>query len=67
MEVTNGKKIDFGDPVYLTDTESINDDDDAVANTVKAVANKITLSLSKTKNGPAGLKKTVELVRRVWP
>ncbi len=66
-EVTNGRKIDFGDSVYLTDVEAINDADDALDNTVKVVANKITLSLSKTKNGPAGIKKSVELVRRVWP
>jgi len=66
-EVTNGRKIDFGDSVYLTDVEAINDTDDTIGNTVKVVANKITLSLSKTKNGPAGIKKTVELIRRVWP
>jgi len=66
-EVTNGRKIDFGDSVYLTDPEAINDADDALPNTVKVVANKITISLSKTKNGPAGIKKTVELIRRVWP
>ena len=66
-EVTNGRKIDFGDSVYLTDVEAINDADDSITNTVKVVANKITLSLSKTKNGPAGIKKTVELIRRVWP
>jgi len=66
-EVTNGRKIDFGDSVYLTDPEAINDADDALSNTVKVVANKITISLSKTKNGPAGIKKNVELIRRVWP
>ena len=66
-EVTNGRKIDFGDSVYLTDEEAINDSDDAIPNTVKVVANKVTISLSKTKNGPAGIKKTVELIRRVWP
>jgi len=67
VEVTNGRKIDFGDSVYLTDVEAINDTDDALSNTVKVVANKITISLSKTKNGPAGIKKFVELARRVWP
>jgi len=67
VEVTNGRKIDFGDSVYLTDPEAINDADDAINNTVKVVANKITLSLSKTKNGPAGIKKFGELARRVWP
>ena len=67
VEVTNGRKIDFGDSVYLTDVEAINDADDALPNTVKVVANKVTLSLSKTKNGPAGIKKFVQLARRVWP
>lgn len=67
IEVTNGRKIDFGDSVYYTDPEAINDSDDGIDNTVKVVANKVTLSLSKTKNGPAGIKKYVELVRRVWP
>ena len=67
VEVTNGKKIDFGDSVYLTDVEAINDSDDGINNTVKVVANKVTLSLSKTNNGPAGIKKTVEFIRRVWP
>ncbi len=67
VEVTNGRKIDFGDSVYLTDPEAINDADDAIPNTVKVVANKITMSLSKTKNGPAGIKKFVQLARRVWP
>lgn len=67
VEVTNGRKIDFGDSVYLTDPEALEDADDAIANTVKVVANKITISLSKTKNGPAGIKKNVELIRRVWP
>ena len=66
-EVVNGLKIDFGDSVYLTDPEAINDSDDALPNTVKVVANKVTLSLSKTKNGPAGIKKFAELARRVWP
>lgn len=66
-EVTNGRKIDFGDPMYLTDPEAINDSDDGLDNTVKVVANKITITLSKTKNGPAGIKKFVELIRRVWP
>ncbi len=67
IEVTNGRKIDFGDSVYFTDPEAINDSDDGIDNTVKVVANKVTLSLSKTKNGPAGIKKIVELARRVWP
>ncbi len=67
IEVVNGKDIDFGDSVYFTDPEAINDTDDGINNTVKVVANKITLSLSKTKNGPAGIKKTVQLARRVWP
>jgi len=67
VEVTNGKKIDFGDSIYLTDPEAINDSDNSISNTVKVVANKITLSISKAKNGPAGIKKHVELIRRVWP
>lgn len=67
VEVINGRKIEFGDSVYLTDSEAINDSDDAVPNTVKVVANKITITLTKPKNGAGGFKKNVELVKRVWP
>lgn len=67
LELPNGIKIDFGDSVYFTDPEAISDSDDDINNTVKVVANKITITISKTKNGPAGIRKTVELVRRVWP
>lgn len=67
VEITNGRRINWGDPVYLTDTEALDDADDSLPNTVKVVADGITFSLSKTKKGPAGLKKFVRLVRRNYP
>lgn len=67
VEVTNGRKIRWGDPVYLTDTEAIDESDDSLPNTVKVVADGITLSLSKGKVGPGGIKKYVRLARRLFP
>jgi len=67
LEVANGIPVQFGDPVFLTDAESIDDADDSIANTFKGVADGITFSLSKPKNGPGGLKKFVRIVRRLYP
>ena len=67
MEVANGIKVDFGDPVYYTDSETITDSDDSIANTFKGVADGITITLSKPRQGPGGLKKTVRISRRLYP
>ena len=67
LEVTNGRDVSFGDSVYVTDTKAIDDSDDNIPHTLKLVAKSVTLSLSKTKNGPGGLKKYVKLTRRFWP
>ncbi len=57
-----------GDPIYYENTEVISDTTDAKTNTIKAVADKITYSCSKPRgNGPAGFKRTVDLITRVWP
>lgn len=66
LELPPGKDIDFGDPVYVTDKQAIDDSDDALTNTVKVVADSVTITLSKTKTGPAGIKKSVEFVRRLF-
>ncbi|KKM73094.1 hypothetical protein LCGC14_1413950 [marine sediment metagenome] len=66
LDVPPGKKIDWGDPVYVTDTQAIDDADDGLANTVKVTADAITITVSKTKNAPAGIKKTIEFVRRLY-
>ncbi len=65
--MVDGTPIAFGDPVYYTDSEAIDDADDAVPNTVKGTVDSIIISLSKGKTGPGGLKKTVNVVRRLYP
>jgi hypothetical protein len=67
LEVTNGRDIHFGDSVYVNDPKAIDDSDDSINNTFKGVLESVTLSLSKTKNGPAGIKKYARVVRRFWP
>ncbi len=67
MEVVPGLSIDPGDPVYYTDEETIDDSDDSISNTVKGVVDGITITLSKTKQGPGGIKETVRIVRRLYP
>lgn len=67
LEVTNGRDVHFGDSVYVTDPQNIDDADDAIPNTYKGVVESVTISVSKTKNGPGGIKKYVRTVRRFWP
>ncbi len=59
--------IQYGDPVYYTDPEAINETTDSLANTIKATASKITYSLSKTADGPVGFYRAVELITRLYP
>ena len=67
-EQTGGRcDIPFGDSVYYTDSEEINDTTDSLPNTVKGVNTKHTISLSKGKNGPGGFVSIFELVTRIWP
>ena len=67
-ETTGGRcDIQFGDSVYYTDSEEINDTTDALPNTVKGVSTKNTISLSKGKNGPGGFTAIFDLVTRIWP
>ena len=67
-EETSGRcDIQFGDSVYYTDSEEINDTTDALVNTVKGVNTKNVISLSKGKNGPGGFTNKFDLVTRIWP
>lgn len=59
--------IQFGDSVYYTDSEEINDTTDALPNTVKGVNTKNVISLSKARNGPGGGTNKFALVTRIWP
>ena len=67
LEVTNGRDIHFGDSAYVNDTKGIDDSDDSLSNTFKGVLESVTISVSKTKKGPAGIKKYGRIVRRFWP
>lgn len=71
-ETTGGRcDIQFGDSVYYTDSEEINDttidSDGTKVNTVKGVNTKNTISLSKGRNGPGGFTAIFDLVTRIWP
>ena len=59
--------ISYGDPVYYTDPEAIDETTDALANTIKGVASNVIYSLSKTPDGPGGFIRHVELTTRLWP
>ena len=67
VDVTNGRDVQFGDSVYVNDPEMIDDSHDSISNTFKGVVESVTITVSKTKNGPAGIKKTVRTVNRFWP
>jgi len=67
VEVTNGRDVHFGDSVYVNDTNAIDDADDSIPNSFKGVVESVTMSLSKTKLGPGGIKKYVRVVKRFWP
>lgn len=68
QEDTGGRcDIAFGDSVYYTDSETISDTTDSLANTIKGVNRKNVMSLSKGKNGPGGFTNKFELVTRIWP
>ncbi len=67
-EITGGRcDIQFGDSVYYTDSEEIDETTDAIPNTIKGVNTKNVISLSKGKNGPGGFTSTYDLVTRLWP
>lgn len=67
-EGTGGRcDIQFGDSVYYTDSEEINDTTDSLPNTIKGVNSKTTISLSKGKNGPGGFTSNYDLIERIWP
>ncbi len=67
-EGTGGRcDIQFGDSVYYTDSEEINDTTDSLLNTIKGVNSKTTISLSKGKNGPGGFTSDYDLIERIWP
>jgi len=61
--------IKFGDPVFYTDTEAIDEtfNPGSLANTVRATAHKITYTLSKGVDGPGGFIRDVELITRLYP
>jgi len=59
--------VAYGDPVYYEDAEAIDETTDGLPNTIKAVADKIIYSISKTASGPAGFIRTVFLITRIWP
>lgn len=68
IELTGGRAdVKFGDSVYYTDSEEINDTTDDLPNTVKGVNTKNVISLSKGKNGPGGFTSKFHLVTRIWP
>ena len=67
-ETTGGRcDIQFGDPVYYTDSEESKDTTDSLPNTVKGVCTNNVISLSKAKNGPGGFTAKIALVTRIWP
>ena len=67
-ENTGGRcDIQFGDSVYYTDSEEINDTTDSLPNTIKGVNTKTVISLSKGKNGPGGFTAKFDLVTRLFP
>jgi len=67
-EETGGRcDVQYGDSVYYTDSEEINDTTDSLPNTIKGVNTKNVISLSKGKNGPGGFTNKFDLVTRIWP
>lgn len=67
---TSGRsKVDLrhGDPVYVTDSEMIDETTDGLDNTLKMVVDKITRTFSKTPKGPGGLEEKYTVITRVWP
>lgn len=67
---TSGRsKVDLrhGDPVYITDPETIDDTTDTLPNTLKAVIDKITRTFSKTPNGPGALEEKYSVITRLFP
>lgn len=67
-EKTGGRcDIQFGDSVYFTDEEMIDETTDALPNTIKGVNTKNIISLSKGRNGPGGFTNDFDLVTRLWP
>ena len=67
-EETGGRcDIQWGDSVYYTDSEEINDTTDSLPNTVKGVNSTNVISLSKGKNGPGGFTNAFDIVTRIWP
>lgn len=59
--------IKHGDPVYITDTEMIDETTDSLPNTLKVVVNKITRTFTRPKSGPGGVIENYNLVTRIWP
>ena len=59
--------IGFGDPMYLEDSELIDETTDALPNTIKVVADEIIYSISKTSQGPGGATRSIKGITRIWP
>ncbi len=59
--------IKFGDPVYYTDEEAIDETTDGLPNTVKAVMDKEIITCSKPTKGPGGMTSKVYLKTRLFP
>jgi len=67
-EGTGGRcDVQWGDSVYYTDSEEINETVDSLSNTIKGVNTENVISLSKSKLGPGGFTSTFSLVNRIWP
>jgi len=59
--------VGFGDPMYYTDDELIDETTDAKPNTLKLVADEITYVMSKTSQGPGGSTRNIKARTRIWP
>ncbi len=71
IETPGRCNIAWGDPVFLKDTEAIDETFEPsglnLPNTVRATANKIIYSLSKGADGPGGFIRTIDLATRLYP
>ena len=59
--------VQYGDPVYYTNSTMINETVDKKLHTVKTVCHGVNYSVSKPgKDGPSGFKRNLELHTRLW-